>query len=62
MWPEMHASATGNGLEQLLACTLRPDGMLIGYLETEDFEKAKHGMAQYEVNAKWQQRDVAAVL
>jgi L-rhamnose mutarotase len=37
---------------------LRPDGLLVGYLETEDFERAKAAMAKEEVNARWQ-RDMA---
>jgi L-rhamnose mutarotase len=33
---------------------LRPDGLLVGYLETHDFERARAGMAGLEVNARWQ--------
>jgi len=33
---------------------LRPDGLLVGYLETEDFAAALAGMAESEVNARWQ--------
>jgi L-rhamnose mutarotase len=33
---------------------LREDGMLIGYLETPDFEKARAGMDVLEVNERWQ--------
>jgi L-rhamnose mutarotase len=33
---------------------LREDGMLVGYLETPDFAAALRGMAQQEVNARWQ--------
>ena len=33
---------------------MRDDGLLFGYLETEDFEQALAGMAQREVNARWQ--------
>ena len=33
---------------------LRDDGLLVGYLETEDFEAAKAGMEATEVNARWQ--------
>jgi L-rhamnose mutarotase len=33
---------------------LRPDGLLVGYLETPDFERARAGMAGLEVNARWQ--------
>ena len=33
---------------------LREDGMLVGYLETEDFARARKGMATREVNERWQ--------
>jgi len=33
---------------------LRDDGLLVGYLETPDFQKALDGMAAREVNARWQ--------
>src|SRR3984957_18099642 len=33
---------------------LRDDGLLVGYLETEDFERARAGMAGREVNERWQ--------
>jgi len=33
---------------------LREDGMLVGYLETPDFQAALAGMAQREVNERWQ--------
>jgi L-rhamnose mutarotase len=33
---------------------LRPDGLLVGYLETEDFARARAGMASREVNDRWQ--------
>jgi len=33
---------------------MRPDGLLVGYLATEDFQRALQGMAAEEVNALWQ--------
>jgi len=33
---------------------LRPDGLLIGYLETQDFDRARSRMARLEVNHQWQ--------
>jgi L-rhamnose mutarotase len=33
---------------------LRDDGLLVGYLETPDFDAALGGMARQEVNARWQ--------
>ena len=53
VWPEM--------LEALRQCGwhnyslfLRPDGLLVGYLETPDFERALAGMKDFPVNEKWQ--------
>ena len=33
---------------------MREDGLLFGYLETEDLEAARSGMAERDVNARWQ--------
>lgn len=33
---------------------LREDGLLVGYLETEDFEAAQAAMEATEVNSRWQ--------
>jgi len=53
IWPEM--------LEALRQCGwhnyslfLRPDGLLVGYLETDDFDRALADMKKLPVNAKWQ--------
>ncbi|GAA1362458.1 L-rhamnose mutarotase [Streptomyces beijiangensis] len=53
IWPEMREAlaATGWGNYSLF---LRDDGLLVGYLETEDFERARADMDATEVNARWQ--------
>jgi L-rhamnose mutarotase len=53
VWPEMRDAlrATGWGNYSLF---LRDDGLLVGYLETEDFEQARAAMAGTEVNERWQ--------
>ena len=33
---------------------LRPDGLLVGYLETSDFAAACAGMKDHPVNERWQ--------
>ena len=33
---------------------LRDDGLLVGYVETPDFDRALAGMAHTEVNRRWQ--------
>ena len=53
VWPEMLAALreTGWGNYSLF---LRDDGLLVGYLETEDFAAAQRGMEATDVNARWQ--------
>jgi L-rhamnose mutarotase len=58
VWPEM-LEALWNAGWRNYSLFLRPDGMLVGYLETEDFERARAAMAKLEVNARWQ-REMAA--
>ena len=53
VWPEMLQALRATGWSNY-SLFLRDDGMLVGYLETEDFEAARQGMAQREVNARWQ--------
>ena len=33
---------------------MQRDGLLVGYLETDDFDRARAAMAATEVNARWQ--------
>jgi L-rhamnose mutarotase len=53
VWPEMLQSLRETGWSNY-SLFLREDGMLVGYLETESFERARAGMAQREVNERWQ--------
>ncbi|MDA0142346.1 L-rhamnose mutarotase [Solirubrobacter sp. CPCC 204708] len=53
VWPEMRAALSETGWTNY-SLFLRPDGLLIGYLETEDFEAAKRAMEETDVNARWQ--------
>ena len=53
VWPDMLAALRDTGWHNY-SLFLRPDGLLVGYLETEDFEAALAGMAATEVNARWQ--------
>src|ERR1051326_4157548 len=57
VWPEMLDALREAGWRNY-SLFLRPDGLLVGYLETDDFEKALQSMAGREVNARWQ-RDMA---
>ena len=53
VWPEMLQALRETGWHNY-SLFMRDDGLLFGYLETEDFEKALAGMAGREVNTKWQ--------
>ncbi|MEV0237744.1 L-rhamnose mutarotase [Nonomuraea sp. NPDC050786] len=53
VWPEMREALSRTGWHNY-SIFLRDDGLLVGYLETADFETAKKAMADTEVNARWQ--------
>jgi L-rhamnose mutarotase len=53
VWPEMLEALSATGWRNY-SLFLSPTGMLIGYLETDDFEAALRGMEETEVNARWQ--------
>lgn len=53
VWPEMLQALSATGWTNY-SLFLRGDGMLVGYVETPDFEAARAGMAQLEVNGRWQ--------
>jgi L-rhamnose mutarotase len=54
VWPEMRAALSEAGWRDY-SLFLRPDGLLIGYLLTDDFENAKAAMKDVPVNARWQE-------
>jgi L-rhamnose mutarotase len=53
VWPEMRAALSETGWHNY-SLFLRDDGLLVGYLETDDFEAARAAMAEREVNVRWQ--------
>ena len=53
IWPEMLDALRDTGWRNY-TIFLRPDGLLVGYLEADDFEECSAGMKNYEVNARWQ--------
>jgi L-rhamnose mutarotase len=53
VWPEMLAALRDAGWGNY-SLFLREDGMLVGYVETEDFAAAQAAMARSEVNERWQ--------
>lgn len=53
VWPDMQQALRETGWHNY-SIFMREDGMLVGYFETPDFDAARSGMAEREVNARWQ--------
>jgi L-rhamnose mutarotase len=53
VWPEMLEALRDAGWQNY-SLFLRDDGLLIGYVECDDFQAALDAMAATEVNDRWQ--------
>ena len=53
VWPEMLAALRDAGWHDY-SLFLRGDGLLVGYLVTDDFAAARSAMERTDVNARWQ--------
>lgn len=53
VWPEMLEALSRTGWRNY-SLFLREDGLLVGYLETDDFSGALRRMAEQDVNSRWQ--------
>lgn len=53
VWPEMLDALLASGYRNY-SIFLRPDGLLVGYLECDDFAQADAAMQATDVNARWQ--------
>jgi L-rhamnose mutarotase len=53
VWPQMLDALSATGWRNY-SLFLRDDGLLVGYLETDDFAAAQAAMAATDVNARWQ--------
>lgn len=53
VWPEMLDALRETGWRNY-SLFLRADGLLVGYVECEDFEASRAAMLELEVNARWQ--------
>jgi L-rhamnose mutarotase len=53
VWPEMLDALRETGWRDY-SLFLRDDGLLVGYLECDDFEASVKAMEEREVNARWQ--------
>jgi len=55
VWPEMQEALRATGWHNY-SLFLQEDGLLVGYVETPDFQAALDGMAKKEVNQRWQKQ------
>ena len=53
VWPDMLRALRETGWHNY-SLFLREDGLLVGYFETPDYKEALAGMANREVNERWQ--------
>jgi len=53
VWPEMLDALRETGWRNY-SIFLGPDGLIVGYLEADDFAKCCAAMKGYAVNARWQ--------
>ncbi|MCW2982518.1 MAG: hypothetical protein JWR63_88 [Conexibacter sp.] len=53
VWPDMLEALSASGWSNY-SLFLAPDGLLVGYLEAEDFAAAQAAMEATGVNARWQ--------
>jgi len=53
VWPEMQAALRESGWRNY-SLFLRPDGLVIGYCEADNFDKCRAAMKHHPVNQRWQ--------
>jgi L-rhamnose mutarotase len=53
VWPEMQDALRATGWRNY-SLFLRPDGLLIGYVEADNLAAAEAAMAATDVNTRWQ--------
>lgn len=53
VWPEMLDALRQTGWRNY-SLFVRPDGLLVGYVETDNFDRSRAAMKEHPVNARWQ--------
>ena len=53
VWPEMRAALSAAGWRNY-SLFVRPDGLLVGYVEADDLDAAQQAIAGTDVNRRWQ--------
>lgn len=55
VWPEMREALSAAGWSDYSLFLREADGLVVGYLQTDDFEAAQRRMSATDVNTRWQQ-------
>lgn len=53
VWPEMLQALKQAGWERY-SLFARPDGLIVGYMESDSFDTAQRAMVATDVNSRWQ--------
>jgi L-rhamnose mutarotase len=53
VWPDMQDALRATGWRNY-SLFLRSDGLLVGYVESDDLDASRAAMTRTEVNARWQ--------
>jgi L-rhamnose mutarotase len=53
VWPDMLAALRESGWRNY-SLFLRPDGLLVGYVEADNFDQCVARMKEHPVNSRWQ--------
>jgi len=53
VWPEMLKALRETGWKNY-SLFLQPDGLVVGYVEADDFNKCHEAMMKHPINARWQ--------
>ena len=53
VWPEMLQALKANGWNNY-SLHIRDDGLIVGYVESDDLDAAQKAMGSTDVNARWQ--------
>jgi len=54
VWPEILTALSRTGWRNYSLFVREPDGLVVGYLETDDYEAAQRAMEAEQVNLRWQ--------
>ncbi|MTD14779.1 L-rhamnose mutarotase [Nakamurella sp. YIM 132087] len=54
VWAEMLQALSETGWRNYSLFVRKPDGLVVGYLETDDYAAAQRRMAETDVNTRWQ--------